>query len=208
MPSASPGISLIAGLGNIGPEYEGNRHNCGFEFVDKLAARCGAFFHDERKFSALVCRISLGGKDVWLVKPTTFMNCSGTALQAVSQYYRIPVAEILVVHDELDLPPGTAKLKRGGGNAGHNGLKDICQKLGTPDFWRLRIGIGHPRTLGLAQPVADFVLHNPSKEHGLLIERSMEAPLEFAEAFAQGNFQKIQKKISQASAPSEPEKTE
>ena len=201
MSSTSPGISLIVGLGNIGTEYEGSRHNCGFEFADKLAARCGAFFHEEKKFSSFVTRITLGRKDVWLIKPTTYMNCSGTAVQAVSQYYRIPAGEILVVHDELDLPPGIAKLKHGGGNAGHNGLKDICQKMGTPDFWRLRIGIGHPRTLGLAQPVVDFVLHSPSREHRLLIEQSMSAPLEYAESFADGNFQKIQKQIAQAETP-------
>jgi len=154
-------IKLIAGLGNIGGEYEATRHNAGFWFVDAYARSAGASLKTEKGFFGKVGRA--GG--VILVQPSTYMNRSGQAVAALASFYKIAPEEILVVHDELDLPPGAAKMKKGGGVAGHNGLKDIQARLGTPDFWRLRLGIGHPRELGLAQDVADFVLHKPSREH-------------------------------------------
>ena len=138
-------ILLIVGLGNPGDQYRTTRHNMGFQYLDRVAEQYGARFLPEAKFFGETTRISTKAGDVRLLKPTTFMNLSGSAVQAVASYYKIKPEEILVVHDELDLHPGTMRLKLGGGNAGHNGLKDITAKLSTPNFWRLRVGIGHPR---------------------------------------------------------------
>ncbi len=160
---------LIVGLGNPGPEYEATRHNVGFWFVDHLADKLKVSLAPQGKF------FGKAGRDgeVWLLQPTTYMNRSGQAVAALANFYKITPAEVLVIHDDLDLPPGGIRLKQGGGNGGHNGLKDIQAKLGTPDFWRLRIGIGHPRTLGLSQQVADFVLHQPRKEEQPDIEHAL-----------------------------------
>lgn len=171
-------IRLIAGLGNIGPEYEDTRHNAGFWWVDELARRVGTRFAREAKFHGEAARASLHGASVWLLKPGTFMNRSGRAVSALAAFYRIAPAEILVVHDELDLLPGDCRLKLGGGSAGHNGLKDIAAALGEPGFWRLRLGIGHPRTLGLQQQVADFVLHPPRRDERAAIDAELERSLE------------------------------
>jgi PTH1 family peptidyl-tRNA hydrolase len=160
---------LIVGLGNPGPEYEATRHNVGFWFVDRLADTLKVSLAPQAKFYGKAARAG----DLWLLQPTTFMNRSGQAVAALANFYKISPAEILVIHDELDLPPGGIRLKQGGGNGGHNGLKDIQAKLGTPDFWRLRLGIGHPRTLGLSQQVADFVLHQPRKEELPDIEQAL-----------------------------------
>ena len=180
------GIRLIIGLGNVGAEYERTRHNAGFWFVDELAAGTRASFRSERKFFGEVARTSVDGQEVWLLKPATYMNLSGQAVQAVAAFYRIAPAEILVVHDELDLAPGDVRLKKGGGLAGHNGLKDISARIGTPDFWRLRIGIGHPRTQGLAQEVADFVLHPPRREEQTAIEAGIGRALAAVDAIVAG----------------------
>lgn len=160
---------LIVGLGNPGPEYETTRHNVGFWFVDHLADKLRISLAPQSKFFGKAGRDG----DVWLLEPTTYMNRSGQAVAALANFYKITPAEVLVIHDDLDLPPGGIRLKQGGGNGGHNGLKDIQAKLGTPDFWRLRIGIGHPRTLGLSQQVADFVLHQPRKEEQPDIEHAL-----------------------------------
>ena len=160
---------LIVGLGNPGPEYANTRHNVGFWFVDQIAAQLRVTLAPQAKFHGLAARAG----ELWLLQPTTFMNRSGQAVAALANFYKIAPSEILVIHDELDLPPGGIRLKQGGGNGGHNGLKDIQAKLGTPDFWRLRLGIGHPRTLGLAQPVVDFVLHQPRKEEMPAIEEAL-----------------------------------
>ena len=154
---ANTPIRLIVGLGNPGPEYERTRHNAGFRFLDALADKNGGTFRNEPKFKGEIARARIAGEEVWLLKPLTFMNSSGESVSAVANYYKIKPEEILVVHDEMDLLPGCMRIKQGGGNAGHNGLKSITQQLGTPNFWRLRLGIGHPRTLGLAQQVFDFV---------------------------------------------------
>ncbi|MFZ9678333.1 MAG: aminoacyl-tRNA hydrolase [Quisquiliibacterium sp.] len=167
-------IRLIAGLGNIGPEYEHTRHNAGFWFVDALARQAGASPSRESKFHGDVAKASLHGATCWLLKPGTFMNRSGRAVAALANFYRIAPAEILIVHDELDLLPGQSKMKLGGGHAGHNGLKDIQAALGSPMFWRLRLGIGHPRTLNLDQAVHDFVLHPPRREELQLIETELQ----------------------------------
>lgn len=180
------GIRLIVGLGNVGAEYERTRHNAGFWFVDELAAGTRASFRSERKFFGEVARTTVDGHEVWLLKPATYMNLSGQAVQAVAAFYRIAPAEILVAHDELDLAPGDVRLKKGGGLAGHNGLKDICARIGTPDFWRLRIGIGHPRTQGLAQEVADFVLHPPRREEETAIEAGIGRALAAVDAIVAG----------------------
>ena len=156
-------MKLIVGLGNPGKKYEGTRHNAGFWFVDEVARTARADFRHEARFQGEVARVPAG--DIWLLKPATFMNNSGRAVGALAGFYRIPPEEILVAHDELDLPPGEVRLKFGGGLSGHNGLRDVAPALATQDFWRLRIGIGHPRDMpaGGGEPV-DYVLHAPRAE--------------------------------------------
>jgi PTH1 family peptidyl-tRNA hydrolase len=164
-------IKLIVGLGNPGKKYESTRHNAGFWVVERLAAQHRLTMRKEAKFHALVAKLDTASGQAWLLLPQTWMNESGSAVGAIAQFHKIAANEILVVHDELDLPPGGAKIKQGGGHAGHNGLRDIIEKLGTPEFWRLRIGIGHPRELSASeQQVVDFVLHAPSKEERALID--------------------------------------
>ncbi|HEY4373196.1 MAG TPA: aminoacyl-tRNA hydrolase [Burkholderiales bacterium] len=179
-------IKLIVGLGNVGPEYEATRHNAGFWFVDAYAHDAGASLKTEKGFFG---KVGKAGGNLLLLEPSTFMNRSGQAVLAVATFYKIVPDEILVVHDELDLPPGAAKLKKGGGNAGHNGLKDISARLATPDFWRLRLGIGHPRELGMAQEVGDFVLHKPSREHNTLIDEAIERGLKVVPEMIAGNME-------------------
>lgn len=160
-------IKLIVGLGNPGAEYAQTRHNAGFWFVDALATRHGAVLRHDGKFHGLVAKVRLEGQEVWILQPQTFMNRSGLAVVALAQFYKILPDEILVVHDELDLPPGQAKLKQGGGTGGHNGLKDIQSHLSTPAFWRLRFGVGHP---GNRAEVVDYVLKPPRREEQELID--------------------------------------
>ena len=159
-------VQLIVGLGNPGDKYEQTRHNAGFWFVDEIARQYGVEFRPETKFHGLAARVQSNGMDFWLLKPATFMNRSGQSIQAMANFYKIPVANILVVHDELDLPPGTAKLKVGGGHGGHNGLRDTIAKLGK-EFMRLRLGIGHP---GHRDMVVDYVLKSCSKKDRQLID--------------------------------------
>jgi PTH1 family peptidyl-tRNA hydrolase len=164
-------IKLIVGLGNPGKKYESTRHNAGFWLVERLAAQHRLALRKEPKFHALVAKLDTGSGHAWLLLPQTWMNESGSAVSAIAQFHKIAVDEILVAHDELDLPPGGVKIKQGGGHAGHNGLRDIIEKLGAADFWRLRIGIGHPRDLAASeQEVADFVLHPPRKEEHASID--------------------------------------
>jgi PTH1 family peptidyl-tRNA hydrolase len=171
-------IRLIVGLGNPGPEYEQTRHNAGFWLVDNLARRLpSTFLQRESRFNALAAKTSIAGQEVWLLEPQTYMNRSGQSVGGLARFFKINADEILVVHDELDMLPGVAKLKKGGSSGGHNGLKDITAALGTQDYWRLRIGIGHPRTLNLTQNVADFVLHRPRREEQLLIDEAIEKSL-------------------------------
>lgn len=164
-------IKLIVGLGNPGREYADTRHNAGFWWLDEFAHTQGVNFKADSKFHGLIGRTALHGHEIHLLKPQTFMNVSGRAVGAVAQFYKIEAAQILVVHDELDLPPGSAKLKLGGGHGGHNGLKDIIAHLGTKDFWRLRIGVGHP---GERSEVVNFVLNAPRKEEHILIVDAMQ----------------------------------
>ena len=179
-------IRLIVGLGNPGPEYEQTRHNAGFWVVDNLA---GSALAREARFTALAAKTRVAGNEVWLLEPQTYMNRSGQAVGALARFYKIAPDEILVVHDELDLQPGTAKIKKGGSSGGHNGLKDITAALGTQDYWRLRIGIGHPRTMNLQQQVVDFVLHRPRKEEQALINEAIEKSLEVIPLLCEGKFE-------------------
>lgn len=188
-------IRLIVGLGNIGAEYERTRHNAGFWFVDAVAHKAAAAFGTERKFHGEVARLRHHGRELWLLKPGTYMNRSGQAVVALALYYKILPTQILVAHDEVDLAPGVVKLKRGGGTAGHNGLKDIQMRLSTADFWRLRVGVGHPRTLQLTQEVADFVLHPPSREHEAAIEDSVVRALDIVPHLVEGQFERAMMKL-------------
>ncbi len=182
-------IRLIVGLGNPGPEYELTRHNAGFWLVDNLAHSLpGCHLQRESRFKALAAKARIGGNDVWLLEPQTYMNLSGQAVGSVARYYKIAPEEILVVHDELDLLPGVAKLKRAGSSGGHNGLKDIANALGSQNFWRLRIGVGHPRTQGVKSPVIDYVLNRPRKEEQELIEQAISDSLEPVKLLCAGEF--------------------
>ena len=163
-------IKLIVGLGNIGTEYEHTRHNAGFWFADELAAQWKTAFRPEKKFHGEAARAARAEGDTWLLKPATYMNLSGDAVAALARFYKIRPDEILVVHDELDIPCGQIRCKLGGGNGGHNGLKDIQAKLGTADFYRLRLGIGHPGDRNL---VVGYVLNKPSAAERELIDQSI-----------------------------------
>ena len=154
-------IQLIVGLGNIGQEYAQTRHNAGWWMLDELAATWGVSFREDKKYYAEVAKANTPQGEVWLMKPSTYMNKSGQAVSALANFFKIPVSDLLVLHDELDIQPGHVRLKKGGGNGGHNGLKDIQAKMGSADFWRVRLGIGHPGDRNL---VSGFVLNKPSRD--------------------------------------------
>ena len=189
------GIRLIVGLGNPGPEHEEDRHNAGFWFVEAAARAHGGSFANETKFFGRVARARIGHEQVWLLEPTTYMNRSGLAVAALAGFYRIAPEQILVAHDELDLLPGQVKLKKGGGSAGHNGLKDITARLGGPGFWRLRLGIGHPRSLQLNQQVADFVLHRPGRDDRQAIDEQIDRALACLPDAVAGHFEAATMKL-------------
>jgi PTH1 family peptidyl-tRNA hydrolase len=181
-------IRLVVGLGNPGREHALTRHNAGFWFVDALASRLATAFASEGRFHGAVAR---AGSDLRLLKPGTYMNLSGRSVAALARFFAVAPGEMLVVHDELDLLPGEAKLKFGGGTAGHNGLRDIAAQLGTPDFWRLRIGIGHPRDSAIPQQdVADYVLAPPRGEERDLVLSAIERALDAWPAIAAGDFER------------------
>ncbi|MDQ7076170.1 MAG: aminoacyl-tRNA hydrolase [Gammaproteobacteria bacterium] len=159
-------FELIVGLGNPGSKYHETRHNAGFWYLDALAAEYSATFLSDTKFQGEVAKINHRGRDVRLLKPTTFMNRSGQSIAAIARYFKIPVERILVVHDELDLPVGAMRLKKGGGHGGHNGLRDTINQLGK-EFWRLRLGIDHP---GHRDKVVDYVLDRPTREQARLLD--------------------------------------
>lgn len=164
-------IRLLVGLGNPGPEYELTRHNAGFWFIDEATRKLGATLQPERSYFGLVGRANRPPGPVWLLKPMTFMNLSGKSVAPLSRFFKIAPEETLVIHDELDLPPGQVKLKRGGSHAGHNGLRDIQAQLGSADFWRLRLGIGHP---GAKAEVVDYVLRKPPTNERNAIDANIE----------------------------------
>ena len=191
-------IRLIVGLGNPGPDYEQTRHNAGFWLVDNLANSLGARLQRETRFNALMAKTAVAGNELWLLEPQTYMNRSGQSVGGLARFYKINPDEVLVVHDELDMMPGVAKLKKGGSSGGHNGLKDITAALGTQDYWRLRIGIGHPRTLSLQQAVADFVLHRPRREDQDLIEQAIDKSLLVMPSIIEGKFEAATMKLHTA----------
>ncbi len=183
-------IRLIVGLGNPGKDYERTRHNAGFWLVERFAAQSGVALRKEGKYQALVGR--MGSNGAWLVMPQGFMNASGHAVQMLAGFFKIPAADMLVVHDELDFAPGVAKMKQGGGIAGHNGLRDISHRLGSHDYWRLRLGIGHP---GDRNAVADYVLGRPSAEDKEAIDGAIARGIEVLPLCLAGDLQGAMQKL-------------
>ena len=189
---ADTGVSCIVGLGNPGDRYAATRHNAGFWLVDELARRHGGQLRAETKFHAEACRIVLDGAECWLLKPMTYMNRSGQAVSAFARFYKLTPAELLIAHDELDLPPGVAKLKRGGGHGGHNGLRDIASALGGTDFARLRIGIGHP---GHRDAVVDYVLHPPSRDDAEAMRAAIDRAADCLPELLRGDLQRAMNRL-------------
>lgn len=189
------GIRLIVGLGNPGAEYDRTRHNAGFWLVDELCWRYKGNWRTEGKFQGDIARVDIEGQDVWLLKPMTYMNLSGQAVLALAHFYKILPDQILVVHDELDLPPGAARFKQGGGHGGHNGLKDIAARLSSPAFWRLRLGIGHP---GDRNEVANFVLKKPRAEEQQALDEAIEQALRQLPAAIGGKMAAAMKELHTA----------
>ena len=189
-------IRLLVGLGNPGPQYEATRHNAGFWFIDEVASVLKAMPLPERSYFGLVARVNraVAGSDgpIWLLKPMTFMNLSGKSVAALARFFKIEPGEILVAHDELDLMPGHVKMKLGGSHAGHNGLKDIHAQLGSADYWRLRLGIGHP---GVKAEVVDYVLRKPPKEEREAIAKSIEQSLAALDLLLAGDMAQAMMKI-------------
>lgn len=180
-------IKLFVGLGNPGAEYEATRHNAGFWWVDALARELKVTLAPERSYYGLVARATVNGQTAWLLEPQTFMNLSGKSVAALARFFKILPEEILVVHDELDVVPGQAKLKFGGSHAGHNGLRDIHAQLGTGDYWRLRLGIGHP---GVKSEVIHWVLKKPSQEQREAMEDCVTRTLKAVPAMLAGEMEK------------------
>jgi PTH1 family peptidyl-tRNA hydrolase len=180
-------IKLFVGLGNPAPEYEATRHNAGYCWIDALARERKLTLSPERAYHGLVARMQIGGQSVWLLEPQTFMNLSGKSVSALARFFKIAPEEILVVHDELDVLPGQAKLKFGGSHAGHNGLRDIHAQLGTGDYWRLRLGIGHP---GVKSEVVGWVLKKPLKEQREAIDDAIARTLHAFPALVAGEMDK------------------
>ena len=187
MAALTADIRMIVGLGNPGADYVDTRHNAGFWLADMIAAEQGASFRFEKRYNADECKFRATGKDVYLLKPQTFMNRSGQAVAALARYFKIGVEQILVIHDELDLPPGTNRIKQAGGHGGHNGLRDIISHLGSNAFFRIRIGIGHP---GDAAQVINYVLHKPSATDLAAIESANRESLAVMPLVLEGRIDK------------------
>ena len=185
-------MKLIVGLGNPGPQYAGHRHNVGFWVVEQLQP---FDWSRESKFKADLVKTRVAGEDCWLMKPATFMNASGEAVGAFARFHRLMPDDIVVIHDELDIAPGSVRVKQGGGHGGHNGVRDIESHLGSPNFWRLRIGIGHPRALNLNQDVADFVLHAPRLEEKIAIDRAVDEVVRELPAIVSGDTAAAQRRL-------------
>ncbi len=184
-------LRIIAGLGNPGDKYEKTLHNAGFWFVDALARKYGGSFRYEKKFDADYCRINLHGDDVWLMKPQSYMNESGSPVRGMLDYYRLRPTGLLVAHDEIDLPPGTVRLKKGGGHGGHNGLRDIIRHCGA-DFMRLRLGVGHP---GHKDKVTGYVLKRGSSDVQAEIERSVDEAVDVMPTLLDDGLNAAMKKL-------------
>ncbi len=184
-------IRIIAGLGNPEDRYERTLHNAGFWFVDELARKYAGSFRYEKKFDADYCRINLHGEDVWLVKPQSYMNCSGQPIRGMLDYYRLKADQLLVAHDEIDLPPGTVRLKEAGGHGGHNGLRDIIKHCGN-EFLRLRLGVGHP---GEKHKVTNYVLKRGSADVETAVERNIDDAIDVMPELVDGNVSAAMKKL-------------
>jgi PTH1 family peptidyl-tRNA hydrolase len=191
-------IKLFVGLGNPGPEYEATRHNAGFWWIDAVARELKVSLMPDKSYHGLVARTSVKGQTVWLLEPQTFMNLSGKSVAALARFFKIQPNEILVAHDELDIVPGQVKLKLGGSHAGHNGLRDIHAQLGTDDYWRLRIGVGHP---GVKSEVVNWVLKKPSPEHRIAIEDCIGRSLKALPDLLAGEMSKATMLIHTAKPP-------
>jgi PTH1 family peptidyl-tRNA hydrolase len=204
-------IRLLVGLGNPGKEYERTRHNAGFWLVERFASANGLHFRKDPKYQALVARLDGQGGNAggaWLLLPQSFMNASGRAVQMLAGFFKIKPEEILVVHDELDFAPGVARVKQGGGIGGHNGLRDISQRVASHDYWRLRVGIGHP---GDKDVVADYVLHKPSVDDKAAIDQAIDRSLLVLPEMLKGDMQGAIQKLHSSEpkiAPKAPEKKE
>ncbi|MCC5858704.1 MAG: aminoacyl-tRNA hydrolase [Ectothiorhodospiraceae bacterium] len=185
-------IQLVVGLGNPGEKYLQTRHNAGFWFADELVRRYGGSFREEARYKGALARIRVDGTELVLLKPLTFMNRSGASVGAYARFFKIPVENILVAHDELDLPPGTCRLKWGGGHGGHNGLRDIAQVMGSREFLRLRVGIGHP---GAAPLVTNYVLGKPSPEDRAAILRSLDDAADVMPLVLEGQMDKAMQQL-------------
>ncbi|MGB4874454.1 MAG: aminoacyl-tRNA hydrolase [Candidatus Competibacter sp.] len=202
-------LRLVVGLGNPGPQYAETRHNAGFWLADALVRQQSGHFRPEAKYHGDACRIVLDGREVWLLKPMTFMNRSGQAVAALARFHRIALPEILVVHDDLDLPVGTARLKRAGGHGGHNGLRDLIAQLGGNDFARLRLGIGHP---GDSRDVLDYVLRRAPQAERVLVEDAIADSLRELPRIAAGDWAKAMqvlhsRRVEPSPAPAAPSAT-
>ena len=182
----------MVGLGNPGAEYDGTRHNAGFWFIDAVAHQLKATLTADRSYFGLVARVNLAGGPLWLLEPMTFMNLSGKAVAPLARFFKIAPEEILIAHDELDLLPGQTKLKLGGSHAGHNGLKDIQAQLGGPEFWRLRLGIGHP---GVKAEVINHVLRKPPAAEREAIDQSITQALGALDLLIAGDMERAMLKI-------------
>ncbi len=191
-------IKLFVGLGNPGAEYEATRHNAGFWWVDALSRELKAPLSFDKSYFGQVARTTAAGQTVWLLEPQTFMNLSGKSVAALARFFKIKPEEILVAHDELDIAPGQVKLKFGGSHAGHNGLRDIHAQLGTDDYWRLRLGVGHP---GDKNEVINWVLKKPSPEHRTAIEDCMARSLKAVPALITGEIEKATMMIHTSTPP-------
>ena len=196
-------IRLFVGLGNPGPEYEQTRHNAGFWWLDALARELKINLTADKSYHGLVARSSVNGQSVWLLAPQTFMNASGKSVAALANFFKIPAQEILVAHDDLDIVPGEAKLKLGGSHAGHNGLRDIHAQLGTDQYWRLCLGIGHP---GNKAEVLHWVLKKPSLDHRIAIDQTIDRTLKALPQFLLGDMEQATRLVhtSKPLRPSKP----
>jgi PTH1 family peptidyl-tRNA hydrolase len=195
-------MKLIVGLGNPGDRYQGTRHNAGFWLVERFAAESHTVLRKDAKFEALVGRHEASG--AWLMLPQSHMNLSGKPVQMLASFFKIAPSDILVAHDELDFPPGVARIKQGGGIAGHNGLKDISARVGSHDYWRVRIGIGHP---GDPHAVTDYVLHKPSQEERAVIDSAIARVLEVLPLMLAGDHQGAMLKLHTEPEPAKADRT-
>jgi len=191
-------IKLLVGLGNPGPQYEDTRHNAGFWWLEAVARELKANLQPERSYFGVAARVTHQGQPLWLLEPMTFMNRSGQSVAALARFFKIAPDEILVAHDELDLQPGEARLKRGGGHAGHNGLRDIHAQLGSADYWRLRLGIGHP---GDRHEVANWVLKKPAPEQREALLQAIERSVRALPDLLAGQMDKATAAIHTSKAP-------